>query len=625
MSNSLNTFGLLLAPGLPLAMALLWAFAPLRPTISRWAHWAPLPALVLALFGRSGETAELSWLLLGSSLGLTPISQVFLFFTALIWLAAGLYGHSQNVAGKACERYCIFWLLTLTGNLTLILAQDVPLFYTSFALMTFAAYGLIVYHGTLEALYAGRVYLVLAVLGEALILLGLLLAARAAPTPLLPLMSELPAAIAGAPERDLIIASLWLGFGIKAGLPLLHFSLPLAYAAAPIPAASVLAGAMIKAGLLGWLVTLPLGASGLVTWGQILFYTGLFAMFAGVLIGINQKLPQVVLAYSSISQMGAFSLALGVWLWYPELGPAITLAIVIYALHHALNKAVLFLGVDAVTYSVQRRRLLWLALALPALALAGLLPSGLLAKDALKTALDNASIALPNVTLPDFAQLALTQLGLTPPGLTQTGLTQPGLTQPDVAQSGNTLPWASLDLPLLPLLLSLGALGTTLLMARYLWLLRLDAASKPAAPRALWLSWGLLLLASVFAVFLLPWWGFDLAGSQAIAGLSYALWPIGAGILLALVARFILRPIPIPSADILPLLTPIPRLALRLGITLGLTGPALGHGLSQVQGFVQRRYRRAEIWFGRASEHLWRRDAALLFAVLLAILALANW
>ncbi|AGA31804.1 NADH-ubiquinone oxidoreductase chain M [Thioalkalivibrio nitratireducens DSM 14787] len=574
MSASLNTALLVLAPGVPLLLGVLWSIPRLRRQVGRLTPWAALPALLLALVGRPGEAVELSWLLFGGFLGLTPTSQVFLFFTALIWFAAGIHGRRHLEQGSHCERFCVFWLFTLAGNIALIVALDVALFYTGFALMTFAAYGLIVHDGSERARRAGRVYLVLAVLGEALILAGLILAARATAAPLLPMLGELPQAIAGAPERNVIIACLWLGFGVKAGLPLLHFSLPLAYGAAPVSVAAALAGAMIKAGLLGWLVTLPLGADVFPGWGEAIIVTGLFAAFFGALVGVHQKQPRIVLAYSSISQMGLISVAIGAWMTFPALGPLLATAITIYAFHHALAKAALFLGTDVVRHRTRGfATWLWIGLSIPALALAGLMPSGLIAKGSLKDALAAAEAA------------------------------------PEAWQQ-------------LPLLLALAAVGTTALMARHLWLLRLEAAQDDA-PSGAWYGWALVTAASLFGILLLPLWGMHGHWPFAAKDLVATVWPVAMGGLLAVIAWRLLRPWPVPPADVLELLTPLPCLAVRAGRAVGVTGPAIRQLLRHLQAMVLAGYQRADHRLGRFTEHLWRRDASLLFALLLAVLALA--
>jgi hydrogenase-4 component B len=576
VSTAVSGVALLLAPGLPLALGLLWSFPRLRRHIGPVAPWAAIPALLLALLGQPGETVELDWLLFGARIGMTQTTQVFLFFTALIWFAAGIHGRGHLSKDDNCERFCVFWLFTLAGNIALILALDVALFYTSFALMTFAAYGLIVHEGSHAALRAGRVYLVLAVLGEALILIGLLLAARATTFPLLPLLADLPVAIAAAPERDLIIASLWLGFGVKVGLPLLHFSLPLAYSAAPVPVAAALAGPMIKAGLLGWLVTLPLGQAGLEAWGTVMIITGLVGAFGGALVGVHQNRPRVVLAYSSVSQMGLATAGVGAWLARPELGTLFVAAITVFALHHAVAKATLFLGTDVARHRPPfSTTWLWIGLTVPALALVGLLPSGLLAKVTAKEAL----------ALVDHAN----------------------------GVWGDLVWW-----------FTMAAVGTTVLMARYLWLLHLEVGrtGRDDAGNGAWRGWLMMTVATVLGVFLLPLWGISPSWMAAVGGVFGALWPVALGLALAAVGWRWLRAWPIPPADALLLLTPLPGLALRAGQALGVTGPAIERMLRHLQALALDRYRRADHRIGRASVHLWRRDAPLLFALILALLAI---
>jgi len=225
---------------------------------------------------------------------------------------------------------------------------------------------------------------------------------------------------------------IFLGFGVKAGVLGLHLWLPLAHPVAPTPASAVLSGVMIKAGLLGWMRFLPLGAEPWPLLGTAALLLGLLAALAAVLIGLTQRQPKVLLAYSSISQMGLMTLGLGAALLHPSTWPALALALAFYALHHGLAKGTLFLGVAVLAQARGTARRWALALqALPALALAGLpLSSGFWAKDGLKQALASLPAPWPEA-----------------------------------------LAW----------LLPLAALGTTLLMLRLLWL-QAQPAAAPFAP-----------------------------------------------------------------------------------------------------------------------------------------------
>ena len=457
--------------------------------------WAPLPALLLAILAGPGLELHLPWLLLGTRFELDATGRLFLLFSTILWTLAG-YQARHQLAGDAHEgRFAGFFLATLAGNLLLILAADLAGFYLGYALMTFAAYGLIVHKGSAETLRAGRVYLVMALLGEALLLAAFLQLAQLAGSLQL---AEARAALAMAPGREVIIGLLLVGFGIKAGALLLHLWLPLAHPAAPVPASAVLSGVLIKAGLLGWLRFLPLGMTA-SDWGWVLAVAGLAAIFYGVAVGLAQQQPKVILAYSSISQMGFMTLGVGLGLLVPAAWPLLLPAVTLYALHHALTKGALFLGLG-----LAGRRSVLIGQGLLALSLAGApLSGGALAKQALKEAL--------------------------PAGAWEV--------------------W-------LPGLLGLGALGTSLLMARLLWRLAATAPGWARPPRRVFLAWWLAVLLGLTG----PWWlpaGAPVL-AQTPAGLWAAAWPVLVGGLLAWVAARhwqVRHPPAIPAGDLLwPLL-----------------------------------------------------------------------
>jgi len=509
---------------LPLALAALMPVRTARTAALALAPWVPLPALGLALFGTPGVTLEVPWLLLGARLGLDATARVFLFFTAALWLSAGIYARAYLAADPRRTRFSGFFLLTFGGNVGLILAQDVASFYLFFALMTFAAYGLVVHEGSAAARRAGRVYLVMAVLAEALLLTGFVLLVHAAGTLDIALASE---AIATATGRDTIVALLLAGFGVKAGTVLLHLWLPLAYSVAPTPASAVLSGAAIKAGLLGWLRFLPLGMAALPDLGVLVIAAGLIAAFYGVAVGVTARDAKVVLAYSSISQMGLMSVGVGAGLLAPQAWPVLLPALTLYALHHAFAKGSLFLGVGVVARAGRAGAGMLFGQLLPALALAGApLTSGALAKTRLKDAL-----AMLPAPWPD------------------------------------SLGW----------LLALAAVGTSVLMIRFLFVTATARSPARAVVPLLWWAWGLLWLLWLLGFGLLARtvplaWSPDLmARALAPSGLRAGLWPVVAGtfiaalVMLPLLQRVATRVPPIPPGDIL---VPIERALHWLGATV---------------------------------------------------------
>jgi formate hydrogenlyase subunit 3/multisubunit Na+/H+ antiporter MnhD subunit len=311
---------------------------------------------------------------------------------ALLWAAAGLYAGPMLQASAHRGRFTLFWLLTLTGSLGVFIAADLVSFYLFYGLVSLAAFGLIAHEGTAFARRATGLYLLLAILGEIALLLAFALLSAASPGPSLAI-SSLVAGLADSPWSGLSMALLLLGFALKIALVPGHVWMPLAYTAAPVPAAAVLSGAAVKAGVIGLIRFLPFetGAAG---WGELLLILGLVSAFYGVAIGITQRDAKTVLAYSSISQMGLIAAATGLAL---RAGNSAAVAMLtLYASHHLLAKGALFLGLGVVADGVTRRR--WLVVApaaLVGLGIAGLpLTGGAAAKLALKPLFDTPWLAL---------------------------------------------------------------------------------------------------------------------------------------------------------------------------------------------------------------------------------------
>jgi formate hydrogenlyase subunit 3/multisubunit Na+/H+ antiporter MnhD subunit len=441
---------LIVVLALPLGMAVALASPRLRERIRSLAPLAALPALALALFGSSGSSLEIPWLLKHTVLALDQTGRVFLGFTSALYLAAAWYASSYLKTDPHPTRFVALLLLAMAGNFGLILAGDVPTFYFGFALMGLASAGLVLHRGDAEAVRAGRIYLALTMLGEVLIFSGFVFLIVSAGTTEI---AELHRAVFSETSLPLLL----VGFGIKAGALTLHFWLPLAHPAAPVPASAVLSGAMIKAGLLGWIRFLPLGEAAMPDGGIVLIGAGLGAALLGSFVGSVQRNPKTILAYSSISQMGIITTGLGIGALRPDAWPEIQTAVLIYATHHALSKGAMFLGVGPAQLAQTRLEVATarVALVLPALALAGApFTSGALAKVALKS-----------------------NLAFLPEG------------------------WASV----VGVLLALAAAGTALKMARFLrltWPRRAAAVEEHGG--GMWAPWLFLVGGVVLGVWLLP-------------------------------------------------------------------------------------------------------------------------
>jgi formate hydrogenlyase subunit 3/multisubunit Na+/H+ antiporter MnhD subunit/outer membrane lipoprotein SlyB len=461
-----------------------------------------------ALVPPDGELA-LPQALLGLRLALNTPAAVLLGCAALLWIAGGVYATAWLRGRADSGRFVAWWLLTLSGSIGVFMAADLVSFYLLFSMVSLAAFGMIVDDGTSRSRRAGLIYVGLAVLGEAFLLMAFVLMAQAAPDGSL-LISDAVAALPAAPSRDAILALLLLGFGAKIGLLPFHVWMPLSYRAAPIPAAAVMSGAAVKAGVIGLIRFLPPDMA-FPAWGGVLAAVGLLGAYWGVAVGITQSNPKTVLAYSSVSQMGLLAAVFGVGLAAGE--PGVALAAAFYAAHHILVKGTLFLSVGAI--QAGGRRWFWPVLGV------------------------TAAIALSLAGLP-FTGGALAKLAVKP--LLGSGLVG-GLA-------------------------TLSAAGSALLMLHFLRLLvMLRPPSSNPLPRAgqgFLLAWAAGCAASVAA----PWilylqLGLGTAGyALAPAILLAAAWPIVlGGVLMAALARWGHRLPRVPPGDIIGLATGAGRLA----------------------------------------------------------------
>jgi formate hydrogenlyase subunit 3/multisubunit Na+/H+ antiporter MnhD subunit len=459
----------------PLVVLALFFMPGLRGLARAITPLAPAPALAAAILaiGDAPFAAELPALRV--SLWLDRPAGLLLAAAALVWLIVSVFALVEGQGKPNADRFAIAWLLTMAGSLGVFIAADLLTFYLVYALVSVPAYYLVAHDEEPSSLRAGGVYMAFALLGEAVLLIAFVMLAASEPNGSVQIRDVVTASVAS-PWRDAALALIIVGFGMKIALAPLHGWMPLTYTAAPIPAAAVLSGAGVKAGVIGLIRFLPLGAA-FPGWSEALAWIGFISAFYGVAIGVTQRDPKTMLAYSSVSQMGVIAAAFGMALASADQGAATSVAF--YAANHVLVKAALFLTVGAVAALDGRARTLALIIAaLLGLSLAGLpLSGGALAKLAVKDQFGDGAAGVAS---------------------------------------------------------QLSAAATTALMLVFVMrLARLPAADRVGAPNGRLWSWAALAVAAL----LIPWLTFAAIGSPAEAlepaKLWDAVWPMLIGAALA--------------------------------------------------------------------------------------------
>ena len=515
--------GLLVAAlAAPLIVLAIFLVPTLRGLARAITPLAALPALAAAALAIGGAPFGAELPALRVSLWLDRPGGLLLAAAALVWLIVSLVALTEGQGRPNADRFAISWLLTMAGSLGVFIAADLLTFYLVYALVSVPAYYLVAHDEEPASRRAGGVYMAFALLGEAVLLIAFVMLAAGEPNGSVQIR-DVVVALPASPWRDAALALIMIGFGMKIALVPLHGWMPLTYTAAPIRAAAVLSGAGVKAGVIGLIRFLPLGAA-FPGWGEALVWLGFISAFYGVAIGVTQRDPKTMLAYSSISQMGVIAAALGMALASAGQGAATNVAF--YAANHVLVKAALFLTVGAVAALDGRARTLALIIAaLLGLSLAGLpLTGGSLAKLAVKEQFGDGAAGVAS---------------------------------------------------------QLSAAATTALMLVFVMrLARLPAAEREGASRGRLWSWAALAVAAL----LVPWLMFRAVGSPAEAlepaKLWDAVWPMLIGAVVAAGVWAVRDRLPcIPAGDIVV----AEEAAFRASLSLGAAFERADRGLREWQ------------------------------------------
>ncbi|MFB6125693.1 MAG: complex I subunit 5 family protein [Halolamina sp.] len=371
-------------PVLPLVVALATAVATLLVRPSRRlqrlvsvAGAAAYFAVVAVLFDRVVRGGDVlvyqvsEWTApFGIVLVADALSGVVLGLAAVVSLAAVVFA-ARHLGGADQETaYHPLYHFMMAGVSGAVLTGDVFNLFVWFEVTLMASYVLVVFYSGPQQTRAAIQYVVLNLLGSAVMLLAIGgLYGTTGTLNMADIARRLsdPASYGVDPLPVLGLATLLFAvFALKAGLVPFHFWVPSAYRAAPAPVTAVLAGVVKKIGVYAVVrlyftvfaaaqvpVSLP-GVVGdaevgfLAFFGPVAFVLAAASVVFGGVGAVGRDDFEGLLAYSSVSQVGFIFLPLAVAATAPD-GPTgaievlgITAALV-YAMNHGLAKSLLFL------------------------------------------------------------------------------------------------------------------------------------------------------------------------------------------------------------------------------------------------------------------------------------------
>ncbi|MCL2392063.1 MAG: proton-conducting membrane transporter [Oscillospiraceae bacterium] len=270
---------------------------------------------------------------MGIILRADTLSTVFVALTAISFLMAALYSYNEN-EGK------LFWFLLFVWQSLLIgifLTRDL---FNVFVLVEVAAVVvsvLIMYNRDNRSMYDGMFYLMTGIIAMQFYLFGLGYIYRLTGV----LDMEVAAEILSGLDRSSLVlpyALIITGVGLKCAILPLFTWLPKAHGSpsAPTVVSALLSGVHIKSGIYLFMRVQPifqeLDASG------FFLVIGTITGIAGFALAICQTDIKLLLAYSTVSQIGLIITSLSIGNEYTTTGA------MYHAFNHSLFKAALFMG-----------------------------------------------------------------------------------------------------------------------------------------------------------------------------------------------------------------------------------------------------------------------------------------
>ena len=188
------------------------------------------------------------------------------------------------------------------------MAQDLALFIVFFDLMLVPFYFLIGGWGSGERVRATTKFVIYTLSGS-LLMMAAAIALGVLATPdggeISFELSDLQRRTIAEGSQHWIVLLFALAFFVKAPLFPLHGWVPETYRSTSIPVLALLSGVLSKVGVYGFLrIVLPVMPDGAQYWQELFIIVAVFSILYGSILAFSQDNVRLVLAYSSIAQLG---------------------------------------------------------------------------------------------------------------------------------------------------------------------------------------------------------------------------------------------------------------------------------------------------------------------------------
>jgi len=260
-----------------------------------------------------GTTLVVPWVFFGTGLVVSSELRWLLAMFAVTWLLGA--SKLRSSPGTPVEPGIItLFLLTLAGNLGVLLSADLIGFFCFGTLMGYGFYGLMQPGRDVETRRASRLYLMVLVLADLAIFEAILLAASTTKDLQ---FGQVRQAMPGSESSQIYLWMVLIGFSLKAGIWPMQWWLSAAFRSGSQLSRLLLSGVPVAMAMLGFVRWLPLGTQASSSAGAVMLLVGALTLLYAVAQSYKSSLITNLPAWSSIAASGLFSLMLGTGLAHP--------------------------------------------------------------------------------------------------------------------------------------------------------------------------------------------------------------------------------------------------------------------------------------------------------------------
>jgi NADH-quinone oxidoreductase subunit M len=245
-------------------------------------------------------------------LGVDGLNLFLIALTAIAWVPCTLWAVFRE--HERTKLYFFNLALAETTVLGAFMAQDLALFVVFFDLMLVPFYFLIGGWGSGDRVRATTKFVIYTLSGS-LLMLAAAIALGVLSTPeggdISFSIADLVQRSVGEGTQQWIVLLFALAFFVKAPLFPLHGWVPETYRSTPLPVLALLSGVLSKVGVYGFLrIVLPTMPEGSQHFQELFIAIAVFSILYGSALAFSQDNVRLVVAYSSIAQLGFITLGI---------------------------------------------------------------------------------------------------------------------------------------------------------------------------------------------------------------------------------------------------------------------------------------------------------------------------